>query len=112
MSKQISPYAVWHPRSKRLMVGVSAVLCIYLKKKWTNSTLIVEKTDMSRQVLSHKPISLENKQPLINEVKIMSIQPRRIKRQLRDNRFSINLTIDETNLLTAASNLTGLKSVF
>ncbi|MDA3550916.1 hypothetical protein MKL37_10860 [Acinetobacter sp. AOR11_HL] len=38
----------------------------------------------------------------------MSIQPRRIKRQLRDNRFSINLTIDETNLLTAASNLTGV----
>ncbi|MFW2061952.1 hypothetical protein [Acinetobacter ursingii] len=39
----------------------------------------------------------------------MSIQPRRIKRQLRDNRFSINLTIDETNLLTAASNLTGVE---
>ena len=39
----------------------------------------------------------------------MSIQPRRIKRQLRDNRFSINITIDETNLLTAASNLTGVE---
>ncbi len=39
----------------------------------------------------------------------MSTQPRRIKRQLRDNRFSINLTIDETNLLTAASNLTGVE---
>lgn len=39
----------------------------------------------------------------------MSIQPRRIKRQLRDNRFSINLTIDKTNLLTAASNLTGVE---
>ncbi|EXR18215.1 hypothetical protein J671_1545 [Acinetobacter sp. 1130196] len=42
----------------------------------------------------------------------MSIQPRRIKRQLRDNRFSINLTIDETNLLTAASNLTGVEISF
>ncbi len=39
----------------------------------------------------------------------MSIQPRRIKRQLRDNRFSINLTNDETDLLTAASNLTGVE---
>ncbi|KAA8734889.1 hypothetical protein F4V57_03785 [Acinetobacter qingfengensis] len=39
----------------------------------------------------------------------MSIQPRRIKKQLRDNRFSINLTNDETDLLTAASNLTGVE---
>ncbi|WP_180644478.1 hypothetical protein [Acinetobacter bereziniae] len=39
----------------------------------------------------------------------MSIQPRRFKKQLRDNRFSINLNNDETNLLTAASNLTGVE---
>lgn len=39
----------------------------------------------------------------------MSLQPRRIKRQLRDNRFSINLTNDETDLLTAISNLTGVE---
>ncbi|BCZ13172.1 hypothetical protein [Acinetobacter baumannii] len=39
----------------------------------------------------------------------MSIKPRKIKKQLRDNRFSINLTNDETDLLTAASNLTGVE---
>ncbi|MHA3059516.1 hypothetical protein ACX1N5_00815 [Acinetobacter sp. ANC 4636] len=39
----------------------------------------------------------------------MSIQHRRIKKQLRDNRFSINLTNDETDLLTAASNLLGIE---
>ncbi|MFC2996346.1 hypothetical protein ACFODO_13915 [Acinetobacter sichuanensis] len=39
----------------------------------------------------------------------MSLQSRRIKRQLRDNRFSINLTNDETDLLTAISNLTGVE---
>ena len=39
----------------------------------------------------------------------MSVQHRRIKKQLRDNRFSINLTNDETDLLTAASNLLGIE---
>lgn len=39
----------------------------------------------------------------------MSIKNRRIKKQLRDNRFSINLTNDETDLLTAASNLLGIE---
>ena len=39
----------------------------------------------------------------------MSVQHRRIKKQLRDNRFSINLTNDETSLLTAASNLSGIE---
>jgi uncharacterized protein (DUF1778 family) len=39
----------------------------------------------------------------------MSIKHRRIKKQLRDNRFSINLTNDETDLLTAASNMLGIE---
>ena len=39
----------------------------------------------------------------------MSLQHRRIKKQPRDNRFSINLTNDETSLLTAASNLSGIE---
>ena len=39
----------------------------------------------------------------------MSLKHRRIRKQLRDNRFSINLTNDETDLLTAASNLLGIE---